>query len=251
MVVTCLACLLWPHTVTAQATFQERARLADDFSPAPAPKTRLEAFTRSGGDIVLRELTDTGTIEARGTVTVAAIIMRNLTSGTEAKGIALTVRTAAASREALGYVDHDEIESLLAGIDTVARIDPATVKLAKFEAAYQTRGDIRVLMFNTDGVAGNTLASVELGRVAGMRADFKFEDLARLRRFVATAKAILDNPAHPDAKGVRPTDPSPAEVDTSTAPAAPKPKARPKQSPPDSRPSEPNPFPKPTFPKPN
>jgi hypothetical protein len=243
-----LVCLLPAGAALAQSTFDERSRLQDD-------RTNTGAFAGSSGQVVVKEFTETGKIEARGTVTVSATTIRNASSGVETKGVTFAIRTAALPRDFAGFLAYEEIEDLLQGIDYLAKLGLETIRLANFEAVYRSRGDLRIVVLNSEATGGRNLVSIELARGPDAKVDFRMEDLGRLRSYIAAAKDILDNPNSATAKGARakvPATPD-AEPGAPAAPAqapapvpapAPKAKAKAKPKPAEALPSA-DPFPKP------
>src|SRR5260221_10288460 len=93
-------------------------------------------------------------------------------------------------RENRSYIDYDEIEPLVRGIDYVARLDHSVTKLTEFQADYRTKGELEVTTFSSanSGVS----AAVKSGRIGGATAFLKLDELPRLRDLIVSAKAKLD-----------------------------------------------------------
>jgi hypothetical protein len=72
------------QSALGQTAFEDRLRF-DDPRAMAAPKTKLEALTVLSGQVLIKEFTETGKIESRGTVVVAAMILRNATSESDSK----------------------------------------------------------------------------------------------------------------------------------------------------------------------
>jgi hypothetical protein len=49
----------------------------------------------------------------------------------------------------MAYVDYDEIDSLLKGIDSMSMADRNSIPLTNFEAVYETKGALSVFTYST------------------------------------------------------------------------------------------------------
>ena len=183
----------------SQPTVAERSEIPS------GPKTKLEAIVGTNGAVLVRQSTEVGSI-GRGSIRVAAIMVTNAASGVETKGLLISPAEGAGDKEN-AYIDYDEIPGLLSGIDQIASVDPATLKLANFEAVYHTRGKFSVGAY---GSGDSKSAFITTGGRSGDPLAFDFTELARLRDLVRTAKRILDNPDLFEAKDNR--QPPPAIV---------------------------------------
>ena len=105
----------------SQPTIAERSEIL------PGPRTRLEAITGSSGAVLVRQYTEVGLL-GHGAISVAAIMVTNVTSETETKGLLISPSEGTGGMRN-AYVDYDEIPGLLSGIDYLASVDLATLKL--------------------------------------------------------------------------------------------------------------------------
>ncbi len=211
---------------SSQPSVAERSEIPE------GPKTKLETLIATSGAVLIRQSTEVGSI-AGGSIRVAAIIVTNGANGTETKGLLITSSDGASGKK-IAYVDNDEIPGLVSGIDYLASVDLATLKLANFEAIYRTRGNFSVAAFNS-GDAKRAFISTD--RLSADTHQFDFTDLARFRDLIRSAKRILDNPDlfeakdHPPAaeKAVQPESAGPqsAVVPVTTIKFRAKPKVRP------------------------
>ena len=89
------------------------------------------------------------------------------------------------------FIDYDEIESLLKGIEYIATVKSDNTRLDKFEATYKTKGDLRVGTFSIgkEGVE----AVVKSGYIGSTSAFISLQQLAELRGLVSQAKQRLDS----------------------------------------------------------
>jgi hypothetical protein len=92
-------------------------------------------------------------------------------------------------REGHSYVDYDEIEPLLRGIDYVLKVDSSATKLADFQADYHTKGDLTITTFSSGGAVK---AAITSGRIGSVDLILNTSDLQTFRNLVATAKTQLD-----------------------------------------------------------
>lgn len=161
-------------------------------SQQPAtPKTKLETFAAQTGVVIIEGYSKLGTIRGKyGTVEIQAKEFVNAASGKKEKGITFEVTEAGRlERESRSFIDYDEIDSLLKGIDYVAKIDKSATKLDAFEAEYRTKGELEITTFSSDtGVE----VAVQSGRIGGATAFLSLDHLQQLRALIVDAKATLD-----------------------------------------------------------
>ena len=102
-------------------------------------------------------------------------------------GVSIEVKEAGRlERENTAYIDSDEIQSLLAGIDYIAKASAAVTALSSFEVEYRTKGDFRVTVFNDN--SGKLSAAVSAGRIGKTSAYLSMGQLQELRALILTAK---------------------------------------------------------------
>lgn len=158
-----------------------------------APATKLEAFQSRTGVVLIRGYSTVGTLRALGgQVVVNAREFRDgsTPNSPRATGVSITVKeTGRLERENTSYIDLDEIDSLLKGIEYVSKVTKDATKLAQFEVDYRTKGDLRITVFND--LRGNVSAAISSGTIGRTQAFVSLTDLEQLRQLVATAKALL------------------------------------------------------------
>ena len=88
------------------------------------------------------------------------------------------------------YIDYDEIESLLKGIEYISKIDSKITKLTQFQADYKTKGELEVSTYSNDGKVS---AAVGSGTIYPARAYFDFEDIQKIKSALDNAKKTLDS----------------------------------------------------------
>jgi len=167
---------------------QEQSELASVVQPA----TKLEAFSATTGVVVVKGYTTIGSVGGwKGLVTVDAREFRDANNPSSAKyGVAITVKEPGGlQRENTSFIDEDEIDSLLQGLDYIIKIDASATSLESFEASYTTKGDLSVAAFATKGDDVNFAASS--GRIGRVTAFLKLADATELRQFLAQAKEAI------------------------------------------------------------
>ncbi len=93
-------------------------------------------------------------------------------------------------RKSTSYIDYDEIDALIKGIESLAKIDKTTSKLATFQADYKTKGDLIVSTFSGDD--GSIGAAVQSDRSDKAMARLSLPDLEQFRKLIAKSKEMLD-----------------------------------------------------------
>ena len=174
----------------APAGAQQQQRRFDE--PLP-PKTEIEALQLETNAVIVRGSQRVGGVRApgQGRVDVAAFEVVNTVGGRRARGVAVEVEEAGErGREVTAFVDYEELEGLLKGLESVGRIDRGETQLPSFEVSYRTKGDLVVSVFGSRG--GLARCVVSAGELAPARVSIPFDELANLRTLLATAKNRLD-----------------------------------------------------------
>ena len=158
-----------------------------------APPTKLEAMLVQQGAVIVRGLSRIGEIRGRESsgVAIDALEATNVTTGDKVSGLALTVKgTGASPSERTSYLDRDEIDAFLRGLDTLARVDRSTTQLADFLAVYRTRDGLEISTYSVGALVKAAAASGHRNRVTAL---LQWSDLAKLRDLVVQAKTALDS----------------------------------------------------------
>jgi hypothetical protein len=156
-------------------------------------KTNLEAFQEKYGAVLVKGYSSVGRMMGIGsaTVEIQARELKNASSNTKIKGLLIIVDTnekyASAARS---FIDYDEIDSLIKGIGYISKIDKSITSLANFEAAYDTKGDFSVTVFNDS--QGKLNVAITAGSVGSKSVYTSMENLAELVSILLKAKAVLD-----------------------------------------------------------
>jgi hypothetical protein len=157
------------------------------------PKTKLEAFDATTGSVIVHGFTSIGSLNGQlgGSLAVESKEFTNAATAKKEYGITVQVKeTGRLDRENTSYVDYDEIDSLLKGIDYIGKVDSSSTKFQNFQADYHTKGDLTVATFSTG--ARGTMVAVTSGRIGATSVYLKFTDLQAFRELIAKAKAAID-----------------------------------------------------------
>lgn len=111
-------------------------------------------------------------------------------TGRKAYGIVVEVRESGRlERSHRSYIDYDEIDSLIKGIDYIAKLDNSVTKLDSFEAQYSTKGEFSVTVFSdTEGLQ----VAITSGRFGGASTYIKLAELPGFRKLITDAKSRID-----------------------------------------------------------
>jgi hypothetical protein len=162
--------------------------------PSHEAKTKLEAFEAKTGVVIIRGFSKVGSVSGQygGRVSVEAREFLDASGGKREYGITIEVaKGGEIERENTSYIDYDEIESLLRGIDYISKVQRSVTKLEDFEADYRTRGDFRISTFSGHG--GEIMAAVSSGVIGEVTAFLPLPKLEELRGLIVGAKEKLDS----------------------------------------------------------
>ena len=173
----------------AQASAQQRR-----FDEPLPPKTELEALQLETGAVIVRGSQRVGGVRAQGPgrVDVAALEVIDAGSGRRARGISVEVEEGGErGREVRAFVDYEELDGLIKGLESVGRVDRGETQLPSFEVSFRTKGDLLISVFSSRG--GLPRCVVSAGEFSPARVSIPFDELANLRTLLSTAKNRLDD----------------------------------------------------------
>ena len=156
-------------------------------------KTKLEAFQAKSGVVIIKGFSRMGSVNGRfgGVAEVQSMELRDAGSSLRISGAVVTIREGGRlERESRSFIDYDEIDSLIKGLDYVARTDSTVTRLSSFEANYSTKGDLTVSVFSQQ--TGELGAAISSGSIGPVRVFFTLDDLSKFRNLLVEAKAKLD-----------------------------------------------------------
>lgn len=117
----------------------------------PSASTKLEAFSSRTGVVIIRGYSTVGTVNGMGSVSIQAREFREASNPrTALYGVVITVKESGRlERDSFSYVDEDEIEALIQGLEYIKQIDKTVTSLGGFEAEFRTRGDLSMIVFSS------------------------------------------------------------------------------------------------------
>jgi hypothetical protein len=106
-------------------------------------------------------------------------------------GVAFNVKESGRlERENTSFIDEDEIDSLLKGLDYIQKINRSVTTFGNFEAESRTKGDFEIAVFSSSGDQGIGLA-VSSGRIGKTTTYLKVSDIERIRTLLDGAKKSI------------------------------------------------------------
>jgi hypothetical protein len=155
------------------------------------PRTRLEELQMKIGAVIVRGSQRVGSVRGQGRLEVSALEVIDTGGKLRARGLSLTIEEAGErAREAVVFVDYEELAGLLDGLESMIRLDRGETQLPNFEVSYRTKGDLIVSVFSTR--SGIARCVVSGGPYAPAAVTFPAEEIGNLRALIATAKNRLD-----------------------------------------------------------
>ncbi|MBD0373550.1 MAG: hypothetical protein ICV60_22140 [Pyrinomonadaceae bacterium] len=164
-------------------------------TPLPLePLTKLEALDTQIGAVVVKNYTYIGSVSGfSGIVMVTAYEFVDAQTGRKDYGIGIELRETGRSerdgREDNTYVDYDEIDALLRGLDYILRIEKSAT-MENFEALFRTRGELSVATFIRPN--GSLQAAIGIGIFRRAAVTVSLGKMADFRKLIADAKTAID-----------------------------------------------------------
>jgi hypothetical protein len=156
-----------------------------------AARNKLEEFESRQSVLLVKGRHWVATLRTGGgNARVEATEIRDRSNASRATGVTVTIVTGNPQNEVRCLIDYDELESLLAAFDVMAKADDTSTKLSHFEAHYRTRADLEIIVFKQ--LTGGIAAAVEGGFIDRSRVLLTLEEFTRLRWMIAQAKEKLD-----------------------------------------------------------
>lgn len=154
--------------------------------------TKLEAFQARTGTVIIRGYSTAGSIRGLGAnVSVDARVFKDASDLQKpVTGISVSIKeTTRLERESISFIDSEEIQSLLDGIDYISKASSEITPLEKFEVEFRTNGDFRVIVFNDS--KGEMSVALSSGRVGRTTSYLKVSDLAEFKKLILAAQAKI------------------------------------------------------------
>jgi hypothetical protein len=155
-----------------------------------SPRTYFEAYNAVADAPLLKGNSVIGTLnnQINYPVEIRAEALTNLLSSNVVYAVSLRTRIAAKQLE-VDYVDYDELDGLIRGIQFVSQTDHSQIPMDNFEAAYRTRCGMSILKVSNGNKVTIVLKSGDTLGARNQMASFVLDDLGR---YLTAAKAKLD-----------------------------------------------------------
>lgn len=176
-------------TLIVALSMSATAPAQDEASARSSAGSRLDALSARSGLLLVTNYTDVGGMggETVGRIKVQAQEVRDTANPKVAQlGLAITIEEPGrAVRLSIAYVDDDEIDALIKGIDYLAKLTPGGTALRNVNGLYRTRGGFTVSVLDQNELVVSTGVprAMVLMPVAG---------ISRLRQLLWDGKAALD-----------------------------------------------------------
>jgi hypothetical protein len=155
------------------------------------PATKLESFSSRTGIVLIKGFSTVGVVNGLGRISIDAREFRDASNPKQAQyGVAIEVKESGRlERESTSFIDEDEIESLIKGLEYISKIDRSVTALNSFEAQYRTKGDFAMTVFS--GRGGEISLGVSSGRIGRASAFLKLSDAQQIRNLLLEAKKSI------------------------------------------------------------
>ena len=165
----------------------------------PVTKTKLEKFSARTGTVIIQGFEEIGSVYGldNTNITIKSKEFINVSTGKKEYGITIEVKSE--SRGDTSFIDYDEIDSLIKGIDYISKVDTSATKFTNFQADYKTKGNFKISTFNKESKITTfskeykILVAVSSGYIGEVTAYYAFSDLSRIKGLIVKAKNQIDS----------------------------------------------------------
>jgi hypothetical protein len=162
------------------------ASLAQDTTNTP--KTEIENFEMQTGTVIVKGFGQAGSMTT-GAGIISMRLKESIDVGHGRKQYGAVVELAANQQRELLIVDYDEMDSLLNGIDYLAKITYNATALPGFDAAFTTKSGLRISA-HSERREGGIQAFLQFGDAP--KIPLASDQLAQFQNLIAQAKSSLD-----------------------------------------------------------
>lgn len=156
------------------------------------PRTKLEDIESRYERVITKGFTRHTTLRMGDVeVRLDAVDLKDTANSTRATGFVIALRELGEKpRENRSFIDYEEIDRLIKGMEAISKVNETMTKLAGFEARYRTLGDLEIVVFRQ--TRSGTAASLTSGICDRVTALLTLDDLDKLRGYLIEAKGRLD-----------------------------------------------------------
>jgi hypothetical protein len=162
----------------------------------PPPATRVEALLLKKRIVLVRGYTEIATLQADDGSAVRITAIELIDTTQRAREYGLAIEVSKGERHVVAYVDHDEIDEIVAAVGALSRFDNSASRMANFEASYRSRGGIDLTSFTDNGTRYASVRATQYldpsNQLLVATASFRLVMLPDLARNLSDAKQVLD-----------------------------------------------------------
>lgn len=159
----------------------------------PNSKTKLEEFTAQTGVVIVRGFEEIGVLKGSyGTkITVESKEFTNVSSGEVQYGITIEVfkENGNYDKDHTSYIDYDEIEGIIKGLDYISKVTKESTKLKDFQADFSTKGDLKFSTFNS---GDKVFIAISSGSIGAVTAYYKIDKIGLIKSLIKQGKDKID-----------------------------------------------------------
>lgn len=160
----------------------------------PQAKTKLEQFSAKTGVVLIRGFQKIGSVQGlySTSVNIDSKEFTNVTDGSKQYGVTIEAfkENGKYDKEHTSFIDYDEIDSLIQGIDYISKVKADVTSFDDFQADYTTKGALKISIFSS---GDKLMAAVTSGNIGGVAAYFNLEDLAKVKDLLLKAKIKIES----------------------------------------------------------
>jgi succinate dehydrogenase hydrophobic anchor subunit len=158
-----------------------------------APLTYFEAYSAVADAPLVKGMSSIGILNNQITYPVEVRAERLTNLQTTNTLYAVSLRTRVAARQLLvDYIDYDELDGIIRGIQWISQADHSASPMDNFEAIYRTRCGLTVYKVSNGGKYTIVMKSGDPAVGRNQMAPFVLDDLGR---YLTAAKAKIDSVA--------------------------------------------------------
>lgn len=154
--------------------------------------TKLEAFEAQTERTLLKAWGNMGTVTTpTASISVSCKEVTDIATGAREYGVVIGIKSNGV-QEFRSVIDYDEMESVLAAMDYITKVDLSMTSLPSFQAVYRTRSDLRFLAYNSTQRTA-AVQALQIGSDSDVnRIPLATEQLAQFKLLMRAAKEKLD-----------------------------------------------------------
>jgi hypothetical protein len=155
------------------------------------PNTYFEVYNSVSDAVLLKGSTSIGMLnnQIHFPVEVRAERLMNLQTTNTLYAVSLRTRVARQQMQ-VDYIDYDELDGLIRGIQLISQAGHASVPMDNFEAVFRTRGGLSILKVSNGDKITILMKHSDPGEGVNELAPFVLDDLGR---YLTAAKSKIDS----------------------------------------------------------